>query len=46
MKPFESCYVCPGCGEKFRLWYSFKKHLSSCFYYKCGDRDGKQEDSV
>ena len=31
-------YVCPGCGEKFRMKYNYDKHINECFYYKIGDK--------
>ena len=39
----EEDYVCSGCGEKFRLWTNFRKHLNNCIFYKFGDTDGEQK---
>lgn len=30
----QSEHKCPGCGEVFRLIYSYKEHLRNCIDYK------------
>ena len=31
-------YVCPGCGEEFRMKYNYDIHINNCLAIKLGDK--------
>lgn len=37
-------YVCPGCGEEFRMKYNYDIHINNCLAIKLGDKYEEEQE--